>query len=269
MLAPVRRQRILDELRAKGAVRLTELSAVLSVSEMTVRRDLDVLQQDGLVERVHGGAVVAQLGGDEPGFENKLHREQAEKEAIARRAAHMAKAGMAVALSAGTTTWALARELAQSEGLTVVTNSLDVWNELQRSPTGMPVILTGGERLTPSGALVGPTADKAIRSLYFDVLFLGVHGLDPVAGLTTPNVAEAETNRTLISRSRRVVVLADHTKWCTTALCSMGELSEVDVVVTDDGLGEEARRHLNSYIDEVVVVPVAGAGNRIAADGAS
>ena len=107
----------------------------------------------------------------------------------------------------------------------------------------------------PSDALVGPTADASIRSLYFDVLFLGVHGLDPVAGLTTPNISEAETNRTFISRCRRVVVVADHTKWRTTALCTMADLSDVDTLVTDDGLPEEARRQLRNQIGEVVIAP--------------
>lgn len=256
MLARLRRQQILDELQVKGGARLAELSEALSVSEMTVRRDLDALQRDGLIERVHGGAVLAQLGSQEPGFDSKARRQQAEKEAIAEGAAAMAKPGMAVGLSAGTTTWAVARKLAQCDGLTVVTNSLDVWNELQAPGSGASVILTGGEHSTPSGALVGPTAGAAIRSLYFDLLFLGVHGMDPVAGITTPNVAEAETNRAFISRSRRIVVVADHTKWRTTALCSMAELSCIDVLVTDDGLSEEARRQVSNYIGEIVVAKV-------------
>ena len=261
MLALLRRKQILEELQAKGGVRLTELSEELSVSEMTIRRDLDALQKDGLIERVHGGAVLAQYGTEEPGFEKKVLREQGEKAAIAERAAALVKPGSAVALSAGTTTCALASRLSSCEGLTVVTNSMNVWNELQHAGSGGPgarattVILTGGEFRTPSDALVGPTADASIRSLYFDLLFLGVHGLDPVAGLTTPNISEAETNRTFISRCRRLVVVADHTKWRTTALCTMADLSDVDTLITDEGLPEEARRQLRSQIGEVVIAP--------------
>ena len=132
MLARLRRKQILEELRAKGGVRLTELSEELSVSEMTIRRDLDALQKDGLIERVHGGAVLAQFGTEEPGFEKKVLREHDEKAAIAERAAALVKPGSAVALSAGTTTHALASRLSTSEGLTVVTNSMNVWNELHR-----------------------------------------------------------------------------------------------------------------------------------------
>jgi DeoR/GlpR family transcriptional regulator of sugar metabolism len=256
MLALLRRKQILEKLRATGGVRLTELSEELSVSEMTVRRDLDALQKDGLIERVHGGAVLAQYGTEEPGFEKKVLREQDEKAAIADRAAGLVKPGSAVALSAGTTTCALASRLSSLEGLTVVTNSMNVWTELHHGGSKeATVILTGGEFRTPSDALVGPTADASIRSLYFDVLFLGVHGLDPVAGLTTPNISEAETNRTFISRCRRLVVVADHTKWRTTALCTMADLSDVDTLVTDDGLPEEARRQLRSQIGEVLIAP--------------
>jgi DeoR/GlpR family transcriptional regulator of sugar metabolism len=261
VLALLRRKQILEELQAKGGVRLTELSEELSVSEMTIRRDLDALQKDGLIERVHGGAVLAQYGTEEPGFEKKVLREQGEKAAIAERAAALVKPGSAVALSAGTTTCALASRLSSCEGLTVVTNSMNVWNELQHrggsgpGSTATTVILTGGEFRTPSDALVGPTADASIRSLYFDLLFLGVHGLDPVAGLTTPNISEAETNRTFISRCRRLVVVADHTKWRTTALCTMADLSDIDTLITDEGLPEEARRQLRSQIGEVVIAP--------------
>ncbi len=256
MLARMRRDQIVELVAANGGMRLSELSDAFSVSEMTVRRDLAVLERDGLGERVHGGAVLGQRGTDEPGLEKKAQLEPEEKNAVARRAAAMVRPGSAVALSAGTTTWALARQLAQVEQLTVVTNSLKVWQEFQQEPRkGQSVILTGGEFRTPSDALVGPTADAAIRSLYFDILFLGVHGVDPVAGLTTPNISEAETNRAFISRCRKLVVVADHTKWRTTALCSMAPLSRVDVLVCDDGLSAEAQRQLETHVQELVVAP--------------
>jgi DeoR/GlpR family transcriptional regulator of sugar metabolism len=252
----MRRAQILEELQARGGVRLTELSEAFLVSEMTVRRDLDALERDGLIERVHGGAVLATRGTEEPGFEKKALWEQPEKSAIAERAAQLVKPGSAIALSAGTTTWALARHLSRLDQVTVVTNSMRVWRELQPgAKTGTTVILTGGEFCTPSDALVGPTADAAIRSLYFDYLFLGVHGIDPVAGLTTPNISEAETNRAFISRCRKLVVVADHTKWRMTALCTMAELSQVDVLICDDGLPADARRVLETRVHELVVVP--------------
>jgi DeoR/GlpR family transcriptional regulator of sugar metabolism len=252
----MRRDQILGQLQAKGGARLTELSETLLVSEMTVRRDLDALEREGLIERVHGGAVLAQRGTDEPGFEKKSLLEQPEKSAIGQRAAQLVRPGSAIAISAGTTTMALARHLGRPEKVTVVTNSMNVWHELQHDGGGgATVVLTGGEFRTPSDALVGPTADAAIRSFYFDILFLGVHGVDPVAGLTTPNISEAETNRAFISRCRKLVVLADHTKWRTTAVCTMAALSEVSTFISDEELPDEARPLIESQVGELVVVP--------------
>jgi DeoR/GlpR family transcriptional regulator of sugar metabolism len=256
-LASVRRERILESLRLAGAVSLGELVEMLSVSEMTVRRDLETLDSEGLIERVRGGAVLPQRGTDEPGFDMKLTRQSREKRAIAEVAATMIRSGAAIGLSAGTTTWALARRLATTAGITVVTNSMNAWGELQhRSGDGPSAILSGGEFRTPSDALVGPTADITLRSVYVDILFLGVHGVHPVAGLTTPNVSEAETNRTFISRARQLVVVADHTKWQTAALCTMAELGAIDTLITDDGIGSDARQTLAGLVGELRVAPV-------------
>src|SRR5690606_21478142 len=124
--------------------------------------------------------------------------------------------GDAVALSAGTTTHALAVLIAAEPALrplTVVTNSLPAADALHRpDDQGLTVVLTGGTR-TPSDALVGPMATHSLGQVRVDTLFLGVHGLDPDAGLTTPNLLEAETDRALIAAAGRTVVLADHTKW--------------------------------------------------------
>jgi DeoR/GlpR family transcriptional regulator of sugar metabolism len=113
-------------------------------------------------------------------------------------------------------------------------------------------VLTGGVR-TPSDALVGPIADIAIRSLHVDLLFLGCHGIDPVAGLTTPNLAEAETNRAFVQAARRVTVVADHTKWGIVGLSSFAGLDEVDTFITDGRLHEQARVLLRERVGELVL----------------
>src|SRR5262249_12835382 len=117
------------------------------------------------------------------------------------------------------------------------------------------VVLTGGTR-TPSDALVGPIADLTIRSLHLDLLFLGCHGIDPGAGLTTPNLAEAETNRAFVPGARKVTVVADHTKWGTVGLCSFADLSEVDTLITDDGMPPEARALAADRVGKLVVANV-------------
>lgn len=263
LLAEQRRALILDDVRKRGGVRVNELTRKLSVSDMTIRRDLDALARQGVIEKVHGGAVpVVEASTHEPGFEAKSTLELSAKEDIARTAAAMVAPGSAIALSGGTTTFALARHLLDVPGLTVVTNSgrvADVFHGAQRPASSggaragaATVVLTGGVR-TPSDSLVGPVADRAIASLHFDLLFLGVHGISAEAGLSTPNLAEAETNRRLVQAARRVVVVADHTKWGTVGLSSFATLDEVDTFVTDAGLPDGARQEIEEHLPGLVV----------------
>ena len=106
---------------------------------------------------------------------------------------------------------------------------------------------------TPSDALAGPVADLAIRSLHLDRLFLGCHGIDPVAGLTTPNLAEAQTNRAFMQAARTVTVVADHTKWGVIALSSFADLADVDMLITDSGLPPQARAQATDLIGELLI----------------
>ncbi|MFH8989772.1 DeoR/GlpR family DNA-binding transcription regulator [Streptomyces sp. NPDC017940] len=267
LLAEQRRALILDEVRRRGGVRVNELTRKLGVSDMTVRRDLDALARQGVLEKVHGGAVpVAEASTHEPGFEAKSGLELSAKEDIARTAASLVAPGTAIALSGGTTTYALAHQLLDVPDLTVVTNSVrvaDVFHSAQRSSGrsqgAATVVLTGGVR-TPSDSLVGPVADQAIAALHFDVLFLGVHGISAKAGLSTPNLAEAETNRRLVQSARRVVVVADHTKWGTVGLSSFAALGQVDTLVTDAGLPGRARAEIAEHLRRLLIAGVPGDG---------
>jgi DeoR/GlpR family transcriptional regulator of sugar metabolism len=243
MLARHRQALILQAVRSDGSARVSDLTQQLGVSDMTIRRDLEVLAREGLVEKVHGGAVLpGSPSSHEIGFEDNFIFERPEKTSIARAAAGLVKPGTAIALAAGTTTFGLAQCLLDVPGLTIVTNSLHVASLFSGSKQteGVSVVVTGGVR-TPADSLVGPVADLTIRSLHFDTLFLGCNGLDPEAGLTTPNLVEAETNRTFIRVARRVVVLADHSKWNVVSLASFANLDEIDVLVTDEQMPVEAR----------------------------
>ncbi|NEA88339.1 DeoR/GlpR transcriptional regulator [Streptomyces sp. SID7958] len=274
LLAEQRRTLILDEVRRRGGVRVNELTRRLGVSDMTVRRDLDALARQGVLEKVHGGAVpVVEASTHEPGFEAKSGLELSAKEDIAGAAAELVPPGAAIALSGGTTTFALAHRLLDVPDLTVVTNSVrvaDVFHAAQRTSGprqgAATVVLTGGVR-TPSDSLVGPVADQAIATLHFDLLFLGVHGISAEAGLSTPNLAEAETNRRLVQSARRVVVVADHTKWGTVGLSSFASLDEVDTLVTDSGLPDRARQEVSERLRRLVVAGEAEEAEEAAAPG--
>jgi DeoR/GlpR family transcriptional regulator of sugar metabolism len=259
VLAVQRHRLIVEELRRQGAVRVRELTELLDVSEMTIRRDLDALASAGVLEKVHGGATRrGGLATDEPGFEAKSEQQLREKEAIARQAAKLVEAGQSIGLTAGTTTWRLAHHLVRIPELTVVTNSLQVAGVFHReAQPGVTVILTGGVR-TPSDALVGPVAVDAIRSLHLDMLFMGVHGATVDAGLTTPNLVEAEANRALVDASTRRIVVADHTKWGIRGLSRFARLSEAHVFVTDSGLDRAARATIAEHVDKVLVAQLRG-----------
>jgi DeoR/GlpR family transcriptional regulator of sugar metabolism len=255
MLAQQRQQAIFDLVQQRGGVRVADLVRELGVSDMTIRRDLEVLAERGLVAKVHGGATTVGAGStEEPGFAAKSVRQRQEKQAIARHAAQLVRPGTAIAISAGTTTWTLAHHLTDVAELTVVTNSVQIADVFYRAGRAdQTVVLTGGIR-TPSDALVGPVAVTAIRSLNVDLLLLGVHGMSTHAGFTTPNLMEAETDRAMVVAARRLAVLADHTKWGTVGLSTIARLGDADVLVTDTGLGDDARKPLSEEVGELICV---------------
>jgi DeoR/GlpR family transcriptional regulator of sugar metabolism len=256
MLARHRQSLILQAVRSDGSARVSDLTQRLGVSDMTIRRDLEVLARDGLVEKVHGGAVLpGSPASHEPGFEAKLVLERPEKTAIARAAASIVTPGTGHRdrfgdhhVRAGPVPARRARAHHRHQ---LTAGYQPVQRTRGLDGTADSVVLTGGVR-TPSDALVGPVADLTIRSLHFDLLFLGCYGFDVNAGLTTPNLAEAETNRALIRVARRVVVLADHTKWSLVGLSSFARLSEVDVLITDDMLPADARNQVEEHAGQVV-----------------
>jgi len=254
VLARQRQEAIRREVDRSGGARVSELVDVLGVSDMTVRRDIEALATKGLVVKVHGGATaVGGRSAEEPGFRVKSEMNTRAKSAIGRVAAALISPGDSIAISAGTTTYAVAHELLNIPNLTVVTNSTQVADLLHNSQRDdLTVVLSGGVR-TPSDALAGPVADASLRSLHVDSLILGVHGIDQVAGLTTPNLIEATTNRALIATARRVIVVADHSKWGVIGLSTMATLDQVDVLVTDSELDAEARRVLSEHVGRLIV----------------
>jgi DeoR/GlpR family transcriptional regulator of sugar metabolism len=267
MLARQRQALILERVRETGAVRVAELARDLGVSDMTVRRDLEVLHEHGLLEKVHGGAtVLSGLASFEPSFTAKSTLQQSEKSAIAAAAAERVEPGMAIGISAGTTTHGFAARVAEVPGVTIVTNSIRVADVLNRTGRrDQTVILTGGIR-TPSEALVGSFAVSQLRTVHLDQVFMGVHGMDAKAGFTCPNLLEAETDRALIEAGRRLVVLADHTKWGIVGIASIGDLRQADVLISDHGLPADARAILGESVGELLLVgPEAGDHRPVAA----
>lgn len=264
-LAVRRHELIVARLRAQGSVRVAELAVALDVSEMTVRRDLDALAEQGVLDKVHGGATLRdERSVHEPGFAVKSLLHQDEKVAIGDAAASRVLPGTAIGITGGTTTFRLATAIGDVANLTVVTNCVHVAEHLHRFPrTDRTVVLIGGVR-TPSDALVGPLAVQALSQLHLDSVFLGVHGMSVRGGFTTPNLAEAETNRAFVAATQRLIVLADHSKWNLTGMCTIAPLSAAAVLITDSAIRAEARAALHEACGEVIVAPVADGGSTAA-----
>jgi DeoR/GlpR family transcriptional regulator of sugar metabolism len=255
MLAAQRKAAIQTEVANAGALRVADLAEKLGVSEVTIRRDIDELSEQGLVAKVHGGVTTTKFSTTvEPEFSSTSQRETAAKKAIAREAATLVKPGQAVALMGGSTVFALAQELLDIEQLTIVTNSVPIFRQLSKeeSKKNWTVVLAGGER-TPTDSLVGPLAEQAFAMFNFDMAFMGTHGMDSVGGFSSPNMLEAEVNRRVIASTRETVVLADHTKWNVRGFSSFGPLSSASVVVVDADMEPGALVELRSHAKRVLV----------------
>ncbi len=240
-LVPQRRQRILDIVGTRRAARLEDLSFALGVSTATVRRDLDGLAAQGLLRRVHGGAV-APGGSAEPHFETKAGEAAAEKERIAAKAVSLIAPDDVIYLDSGSTVLAAARLLRGWDGLTVVTNSLPVAVEL--GGHGPRVILIGGEFRATSQALVGPLSRHVLENVHVRRALFGAYALSIEEGLSTTDAAEAFTKELALERATEVIVLADSRKLGATSFALAGRLDQIDVLITDGGIDHRLARQL-------------------------
>jgi DeoR/GlpR family transcriptional regulator of sugar metabolism len=228
VLAAERHQRIIDALAGGGIVGTHELATALEVSAETVRRDLVELEQAGLLERVRGGATIRKrLGGQEPPFSARSALAKEAKSAIARSAATLAEPGMTVMIDVGTTCVHVARALATSFQGLVVTCSLPAATALSGVP-GIDVIVSGGRVRGGDLALSNHYAVGFFQDLQPDLAFLGSGGVDATIGLTDFHVDEVATRRVVLQRAAQSYVLADSTKFDTTAphrVCNLGDFT--------------------------------------------
>lgn len=248
---------ILEMVRANGAVSLRELARVVQTSEVTVRRDVRILESEGLLDRRHGGAVLPGGFSREAGFPQRSLASSAEKAAIAEHAASLVGEGEAVVVGAGTTTQELARRLARVAGLTVVTNSLLVAQALAHA-NRVEVVLTGGTLRGSNYALVGSAAEQSLHGLRVSRAFLSGAGLTAERGLSTSNMLSASVDRALVQAAAEVVVLADHTKLGSDSMFQTVPTEMISQVVTDqpppDG---RAAAELEALADQGVRIAIA------------
>jgi DeoR family transcriptional regulator of aga operon len=248
-----RRRAILDLLKHDGRVLVADMARRFRTSQVTIRKDLEILHADGMAHRTHGGALPAQEGAlEDPTLreKEKLHRK--EKLNIAAAAAGLVSEGQVIILDSGTTTTAVARALRNFRNLTIVTNAVNIAAEL--SGASIEVILTGGSLRKNSFSLVGPIAEDTLRRLHADILFLGVDGFDTQYGLSTPNLLEAKVNRVMVEAAKRTIAVCDSSKFGRRSLSLIVSPDAMQQVITDRGIPATDLRALRKIGIEVTLV---------------
>lgn len=260
MLGYERRERIRQLIATRHGASVAELSQLLQVSPSTIRRDLERLEQEGLLERRHGGAVApgnTHLPAEAPILQ-RTGQQAAEKRAIGLAAVELVREGDVIGIESGSTSLELARAIALRswQGLDVVTNSFPVVNELVRVP-GVRLVFVGGSVNPDEMGTFGSMAEDALRRINIDKLFMTCRGIDPRAGLSNDSQAEATfaAERALVRASQQVIVLADHTKLGRVFPLQSVPIDVVHTVVTDGLAPTEVIQALRSKGVQVIVAP--------------
>jgi DeoR family fructose operon transcriptional repressor len=249
-LAPRRLDNLRELIRGSGVIRVEEICRRLGISPATARRDLDQLEKIGIIRRVHGGAVSVESRLEEPLFDDKTSIAAQEKHHIAEAALQFVEPGDTIYLDGGSTVLEFARLLHDRTNLTIVTNSLRAALEL--AGRGPRLILIGGELRRLSQTMVGPLTRYVLQELHVDKAFMGTIGLALTVGLTTTDPAEAYTKELVVSRARRVILLADSGKAGKVAFARAGGLEQIHVVVTDKALDKTFEKELTKKGIKVV-----------------
>ena len=253
-----RAKEILRLLLSHGKTSVEELTRLFATSPASVRRDLTRLEERGLVHRTHGGALLAGHVYEPFRFDASFHvREErfaAEKRRIAMAAAELVQENETIGLTAGTTTTQIARVLRLRTGLHIVTNAVNIGMELNAS-NGLDTTLTGGSLRWPGAfSLIGPTALESLNTVVMDRVFIGVCGIDPELGATVIEAEEAAVFRAMTRHAKQVVIVADSSKVGMTSPAVICPVTDIDILITDDGVSNDAVKTLKRKGVQVVIV---------------
>ncbi|MHB1675785.1 MAG: DeoR/GlpR family DNA-binding transcription regulator [Acidobacteriaceae bacterium] len=238
-----RSEAILREVQKFGSVAINDLCERHDASIATIRRDLQQLENQGLLRRTHGGAVPIEPLFYEPfrkdaSFVDLVGRHAEEKRRIGQAAAELVGQGNTIALTAGTTTTEVVRCLRYQWGIKVVTNTVNVAMELSKRKD-IEVFVTGGHLRGDWFSLVGPTAIDTLRQAFVDIVFIGANGIDPSAGLTCYSSDEAAVNRAMVSQAKRRIAVVDRSKFGIVAGWQICPVEVCDLIITDSGATSE------------------------------
>lgn len=247
-----RRERIQEHLAAFKIISTAELCEMLDVSEATIRRDLEWLEDEGFLTRTHGGAILNQRIQLEPEYQQRANRHPEEKRLIGAAAAEMIADGDIVFINSGTTTTQVIRHIRPGARGTVITNNLSA--ALEIGDPGFELILLGGVFQPKSNSVAGGYALRNLRQVYADKTFIGVDGITLKHGFTVPSSAEAEVIHAMLERTRGPVnVVSDHSKWGVVSNFEVARIEDIQCIISDQGLEPLARGALSARSVEVLI----------------
>ncbi|TZF82220.1 DeoR/GlpR transcriptional regulator [Pedobacter sp. BS3] len=239
-----RHKYILKQLRETGHVNVQNLSAELEVSDVTIRKDLKLLEDKNLLYRTHGGGYMKSPYTSDKPVDEKEHQAKTEKEKIAKEAAKLIDQNDSIIIASGTTVLALARMIKPQQHLTVITSALNVALELSHHQN-VEVLQLGGQLRQNSSSVAGMYAELILQDVSCSILFLGVDGID-AAGLTTTSLAEAHLNQKMMQAAQTTVVLADSSKFGRRGMGKICALDQVQHIITDEGISANTIKLLES-----------------------
>ncbi|HBT48462.1 MAG: Transcriptional regulator of sugar metabolism [Caldanaerobacter subterraneus] len=251
MLVSTRREKIKEIILKKKAVKVSELCEIFKVSDETIRRDLEELERQGLIERNYGGAVLKE-NIVVPPLVKRFKEHIEEKQRIAAKAVTEIKEGNVIFLDAGSTTYHIAKAIKSLKGITVITNALNVATELSTNPD-INLFITGGKLKHDNQSMVGFETVNCIGKYNIDILFLGTGGISVEKGLTTSDIFEAEAKKAMIRSASRVIVVADSSKFGKVAMVSFATFNDIEKIITAGEENREIVEQLTEYVKIEIV----------------
>ncbi len=252
MLPNQRREKIFEMLKEDGSAKVTELARIFKVTEVTIRQDLEKLETEGLIIKEHGGAFLKNVA-DQVRSVSLVHQENMDKkEVIARKCLDFIENGDTIILDSGSTTTEIAKKLKGLKNLTVITNALNIALILGTEPN-IEVIMTGGEFKPPTLSLTGQKAADFFKGLNVQKLFLATAGISLKSGLTYPSISDLVVKKAMIEAAETTYLVADSTKIGKSALASLGALSLIDYIITDNGIEEKNKQVFKDNDIELII----------------
>lgn len=252
MLPNHRREKILDLIREDGHAKVTQLSRIFKVTEVTIRQDLEKLENDGHIMREHGGASLPNIGNQVKSITLRNQENMPEKIAIAKKALELINEGDTIILDSGSTTTEIAKLIKGFNNLTVITNAINIAFMLGGEP-GIGLLVTGGEFKSPTLSLTGQKAADSFSNIHVDKLFLATAGITLKSGLTYPSISDIVVKRAMIESADIVYLVADSTKIGKNSFASLGALSLIDYLITDSKVNEKQSAMLKDHDISIII----------------